>query len=266
MSRAIASLVDAHVHFDDPRLDADRDAAWRRARAAGVAQMVVPAVAAASFARTRAACLRWPGLFPCYGLHPYFTAQHVDADLDALDAWLQRGRAVALGECGLDFFLDELATPASRRRQLALFEAQLALAARRDLPLVMHARKSLDEITARLRRGGPGRGMLHSFSGSLQQAHRLIDLGYHISFCASISHPRAQRLRRIAAALPADALLIETDAPDQPGAAHRGARNEPAWLGEVLTALAAARGETAAALAVTTGDNARRLFGLPRAR
>jgi len=263
VSRVAPALVDAHVHFDDPRLDVDRDAAWHRARAAGVLQMVVPAVAAASFARTRAVCLRWPNLYPCYGLHPYFTQRHADADLDTLDRWLARGDAVAVGECGLDFFLDRLAGPALRQRQLALFEAQLALAQRHDLPLVIHARKSLDEITARLRRGGPGRGMLHSFGGSLQQAHKLIDLGYHISFCASITQPRAQRLWRIAAALPADALLIESDAPDQPGAAHRGARNEPAWLGEVLESLAAARGDSAAALAAATSGNARRLFGLP---
>lgn len=254
------SLVDAHVHFDDPRLDVDRAQALARAHDAGVTQMVVPGVTAATFTRTRDVCLRWPGLFPCYGLHPYFLDQHDDvADLEALSAWLGNGRPVALGECGLDFFLEDL----DRQRQLALFEAQIALARQFNLPLVIHARKALDEVTACLRRGGHHRGMIHSFSGSQQQAAALVDLGFHISFCAALTFDRAQRLRRVAAALPADALLIETDAPDQPGAAHRGERNEPAWLSEVLAALAAVRAESPEQLTKVTADNARNLFSLP---
>lgn len=255
-------LVDAHVHFDDPRLDEDREQALLRAREAGVLQMVVPGVTAATFARTRDVCSRWPGLFPCYGLHPYFLEQHDDdADLAVLAEWLRQGEPVAVGECGLDFFLEGL----GRARQLALFEAQIALARQFDLPLVIHARKSLDEVTACLRRGGHHRGMIHSFAGSLQQAQALVDLGFHISFCAALTFDRAQRLRRVAAALPLDAVLIETDAPDQPGAAHRGQRNEPAFLPEVLAALAGVRVESSECLAEATADNARRLFSLPPA-
>jgi TatD DNase family protein len=251
------SLIDAHVHFDDPRLDADRDAAWQRAQAAGVVAMVVPGVTAATFERTRAVCAANPALHACYGLHPYFLDQHDDeSDLQTLDEWLARERPVALGECGLDFFRDDL----DRDRQFALFEAQISLAKAHDLPLVIHARKSLDEVYACLRRAGHHRGQLHSFGGSEQQMQRFVDLGYHISFCAAITHPGARKLRRVAAAVPADALLIETDAPDQPGAAHRGERNEPAWLPEVLAALAAARGEPVEQLAEVTRANTESLF------
>lgn len=254
------SLVDAHVHFDDPRLDGDRQQALMRACRAGVLQMVVPGVTAATFARTREVCLRWPGLYPCYGLHPYFLDRHDDAaDLQSLSRWLEQGRPVALGECGLDFFLDTL----DRERQFSLFEAQISLARHFDLPLVIHARRALDEVTACLRRGGHHRGMIHSFAGSAQQAKALVDLGFHISFCAALTFERARRLQRVAATLPADALLIETDAPDQPGAAHRGERNEPAYLPEVLAALAALRTESGEQLARITAANARRLFSLP---
>jgi TatD DNase family protein len=146
------------------------------------------------------------------------------------------------------------------------FSAQLALARELDLPVIVHARRAVEEVILSLRRLPGLRGVVHSFAGSEQQAQRLWDIGFHLGIGGPVTYARARRLRNLVARMPLDRLLLETDAPDQPDAMHRGQRNEPARLGEVLGCIASLRDESAAAIATATTANARRLFGLDRPR
>ncbi|MBN8716609.1 TatD family hydrolase [Thermomonas sp.] len=252
-------LIDSHSHFDAPEFDADRDAAWQRARAAGVAMQVVPAVAADGWDTLRAVCTSHPGLFPAYGLHPMFLDRHRPEHLPLLRDWIARERPVAVGECGLDFFVPGLDAQA----QQDYFEDQLRLAREFELPVIVHARRAVDAVIAALRRIGGLRGVVHSFSGSPEQAAQLHRLGFLLGIGGPVTYDRAQRLRRIVAGMPLEQLLLETDSPDQPGVTHRGQRNEPAFLPEVLAVVAQLRGMAPEAVAAATRDNAVRLFNLP---
>ncbi len=259
-------LVDSHCHLDAGEFDADRDAVIASARAAGVVQQVVPATHADGWTGLREVCRSAPGLYPAYGLHPVFLPHHRDGDLERLHAWLRGERPVAVGECGLDLFLDDL----DRDTQQRWFEGQLRLAREFDLPVIVHARRAVDAVLATLRRIGGGRGadnalrgVVHSFSGSGEQARQLWKLGFLVGLGGPVTYDRARRLRRLAASMPLEYLLLETDAPDQPDAENRGRRNEPAKLATVLDTIARLRDDDPAAIAAATTANARRLFALP---
>lgn len=261
-------LVDSHCHLDAAEFDADRDRVIERARAAGVHRQVVPAVTAASWPKLREVCASAPGLYPAYGLHPTFLAEHRPTHLDELRDWIERERPLAIGECGLDFFVDGL----DRQAQADYFDGQLQLARDTGLPLIVHARRAVDAVIASIRRigGDPGkgpglRGVVHSFSGSPEQARQLWQLGFMVGLGGPLTYERAQRLRRLAAEMPLEFLLLETDAPDQPDAGIRGQRNEPARLGRVLDTVAMLRGQDPAEIAAITSANAMRLFALPPA-
>ncbi|MEW9623468.1 TatD family hydrolase [Rhodanobacter geophilus] len=253
-------LADSHAHLDDHAFDADRTEVLQRARDAGIEQLVIPAVDAASWARIRELCSTHPrSLFPAYGLHPLYLHQHAPGDVDALLSWCGANAAVAIGEIGLDFHLGEL-DPALQRDY---FARQLAVARALDLPVIVHARQALEEVILTLRRHAGVRGVVHSFSGSEEQARRLWQLGFLIGIGGPVTYERAQRLRRIVAHMPLEFLLLESDAPDQPDAGHRGQRNEPARVAEVLRCVAALRGKPEHAVAAATAANTRRLFRLP---
>ena len=253
------ALIDSHSHIDDTRFDADRSQVVARARQAGVGLQIVPAVTAASWPGLKQVCSEHAGLYPAYGLHPIFIAEHDAGDLARLPQWLQRERPVAVGECGLDLWIDE--PQADRQRDI--FLGQLRLAREFDLPVIVHARKALDEVINSLRRIGGLRGVLHSFSGSIEQARQLWRLGFHLGIGGPVTYPRAQRLRRVVAQMPIEHLLLETDSPDQPLCGHQGQRNEPARLTQVLAVVAQLREQPEAALAAATSANARALFNLP---
>jgi len=252
-------LVDSHCHLDAPEFDRDRDAVIARARAAGVMRQLVPAVSAASWPKLRDVCTGADGLFPAYGLHPMYLQEHRDEHLAELDEWIKREHPCAIGECGLDFFIDGL----DPRAQQHFFDGQLELARTHALPLIVHARRSVDAVIASIKRVGDLRGVVHSFSGSAEQARQLAQLGFMIGLGGPVTYERANRLRRLAASVPIESLLLETDSPDQPDAGIRGQRNEPARLASVLQVVADLRGETAAAIAAATSANADRLFRLP---
>ncbi len=251
-------LIDSHCHLDDDRLDASREAIMARAAAAGVERMVVPATTANRWDKVKQVCSAGDGLYPAYGLHPWFVEQHQHIHLRELDEWLDREQPVALGECGLDFYASRI----DESWQKQLFTEQLKLARNHGLPVIVHARKSLDDILAVLRRQGEMRGVVHSFSGSEQQARQLYDLGFCIGIAASVSFERARRLRSVVAAMPDDGLLIESDAPDQPGAGHRGDLNEPGLIVEHLRVMAELRETDADLLASQLNRNAEDLFGI----
>ncbi len=252
-------LIDSHCHLDAPAFDADRDAVVARAKAAGVAAMVVPAITAASWPGLRQACADDAALHPAYGLHPMFLAEHRPGDLDELRAWLEHERPCAVGECGLDFFVEGL----DRAMQRHYFDSQLRLAREFDLPVIVHARRAVDEVIQTLRRVDGLRGVVHSFSGSPEQVRQLWNLGFLVGLGGPATYPRANRLRTLAATMPLECLLLETDAPDQPDAEIRGQRNEPARLPVIAEAIAGLRGQTVEEIAAQTTANARRLFGLP---
>jgi len=262
-------LVDSHCHLDADEFDPDRAQVVRRAREAGVRRQVVPAVTAASWPKLREVCRAHPGLHPAYGLHPTFLAEHRPGHLDELAEWIARERPPAVGECGLDFYVDGL----DRDAQQAYFDGQLRIARDAELPVIVHARRAVDAVVASIRRiggaaqGQPSRlrGVVHSFSGSPEQARQLWKLGFLIGLGGPLTYDRAQRLHRLVATMPLEFLLLETDAPDQPDAAHRGQRNEPARLRTVLETVARLRGQDAETIAAATSANAERLFGLPPA-
>ncbi|HZH43116.1 MAG TPA: TatD family hydrolase [Lysobacter sp.] len=251
-------LVDTHCHFDVDEFDRDRDAVIARARAAGVAHQIVPAIEAATWPRLRDVCASEPGLHAAYGLHPLFLARHRPEHLRELRGWIERERPVAIGECGLDYYVEEL----DRDAQQAYFEQHLRLAREFDLPLVVHARRAVEDVIHAIRRVGGVRGVVHSFSGSPEQARQLWDLGFLTGIGGPVTYPRANRLRRLVATMPLEFLLLETDAPDQPDCDHRGQRNEPARLARVLHTLAELRAQDPAEIARATTDNAYRLFAL----
>lgn len=251
-------LVDSHSHLDADAFDPDRNQVLARARAAGVTRQIVPAVSAIGWEKLRALCTAETGLFPAYGLHPMFLAEHQPEHLVALREWIERENPVAVGECGLDFFVEDLDIP----QQSLYFDGQLRLARDFELPVIVHARRAVDAVIASIRRFGPLRGVIHSFPGSADQAKRLYDLGFLIGLGGPVTYERASRLRSLAAQVPIECLLLETDAPDQPDSGHRGQRNEPARLTTVRDTIAALRGVDPEVIARTTSANAQRLFGL----
>jgi TatD DNase family protein len=253
------ALVDTHCHLDVPEFDADRDAVVARARQAGVTRQIVPAIEAKTWPGLRDACARDDGLFPAYGLHPLLIASHREVHLRELREWIERERPVAIGECGLDYWVEDL----DRDVQAVYFDGQLQLAREYDLPLVVHARRAVDAVIASFKRVGKLRGVVHSFSGSPEQARQLWQLGFLIGIGGPATYARANRLRGLVAHMPLEHLLLETDAPDQPDAEIRGQRNEPARLAYVCQTIADLRGVDAEAIATATTANARRLFNLP---
>jgi TatD DNase family protein len=252
-------LVDSHAHIDVAEFDADRNSVLARARSAGVTRQIVPAIALGGFAKLRDLCRSESGLHPAYGLHPMYLAEHRDGHLEELGAWIEQEHPVAVGECGLDFHVDGLDPDVQRR----YFRRQLQIAAEFDLPVVLHARRAVDEVITTLRTAGGLRGVVHSFSGSPEQARQLWNLGFCVGIGGPVTYARARRLRGIVASMPLEYLLLETDSPDQPLHGHQGARNEPALLSEVCACVAALRGVAADEIAAATTGNAQRLFGLP---
>lgn len=249
-------FIDSHCHLDAEEFASDRDAVIARAHSQGVVMQVIPAIAASGFPALAQLCRGRRDLLAGYGLHPMFVAEHKDRDLATIAEFIEREGAVAVGECGLDFFVEGL----DHDRQRTLFEAQITLARELELPLIVHARRAVDEVIQRLRRGRGVRGVVHSFSGSEEQARQLYTLGFHLGIGGPVTYERAQRLRRLVATMPIEFLLLESDAPDQPNASARGTRNEPASVREVAQVVADLRGVPLAEVAAATTANALRLF------
>ncbi len=252
-------LFDSHCHLDFPQFDADREAVLAASRAAGLAGILVPGVSAVTWPRLLAVTAAHPDyLHAALGLQPLFLAEHADAHLRGLEQAIAAQRPVAVGEIGLDFQVREL----DRGRQRRLFAAQLAIARTAGLPVILHVRKAHEDVLKLLKEAGLRGGVAHAFNGSPEQAQRYADLGFLFGVGGAMTDPRATRLRRTVAALPLEAIVLETDAPDMSPVAHRGERNSPAYLPEVLQALAELREESPETVARAAHDNTRRLFGI----
>ena len=251
-------LVDAHCHFDFPRFEGRRVSELEAASQAGVVGLVIPGVRRPDWERVCNTALAYSGLFYCLGIHPWFVAEHSTEDLDALEQLLSRQPdcCIAVGECGLDRLHGELTA------QRPWFEAQIELASKLDYPLVIHSVRAHDEVHATLRRGNwSGKALLHGFSGSYQQATKLIDQGCFIGVGGVITHPRARKTRETVARLPLESLVLETDAPDMAPLGVAAGDNSPVYLRQILECLAEIRGEQPEYLASALFSNTEALYG-----
>lgn len=266
--------IDTHCHLDAPEFAADADGVRAQARAAGVQHIVIPAVQVAHADAVRSLAHRHGDSY-ALGIHPLYTPQAADDDLECLADLLAQYRSdphlVAVGEIGLDFFVPGL----DAERQTRFYRQQLQLARRFDLPVILHVRRSADALLRALRELAPARGwrgIAHAFNGSAQQAMAFIDLGFKLGFGGAVTYERALKLRRLAAELPLSALVLETDAPDIPPhwlyvtAGQRAAGqprqpNEPAELPRIGAVVAGLRGMAVDELAAATGLNAQEALG-----
>ena len=207
--------IDSHCHLDAAEFDADRDAVRATARAVGVGLCVLPAVAADNFDTVRELALRHADVY-ALGIHPMYTPQAREEDLQTLDHQLQQHqhdpRLVAVGEIGLDGWVPGLDMAWQQR----FYMTQLQLAQQHGLPVILHVRRSADLLLKGLRQTPVKGGIAHAFNGSLQQACQFIDMGFKLGFGGAMTHSRALQLRRLARQLPLSALVLETDAPDIP--------------------------------------------------
>lgn len=256
----MALFVDSHVHLADPAFDEDRDDAIERARLTGARALLCIGESIAAAGRARAIAARHPGLvYFTAGIHPH-DAAGFDAgrDIAAIREAVQGG-ARAIGECGLDYHYDH----SPRDRQLAAFEAQIALARALEKPLVVHSRDAVEDTRALIAAAGRGGvlGVLHCFTGPRELAQTALDAGWLVSFAGVVTF-RTWTDDALLRLPPADRLLVESDAPYLAPVPHRGKRNEPAWVSLTLARVAAARGIPAELLGEATVANAARLFAL----
>nr|WP_194718591.1 TatD family hydrolase [Pseudomonas typographi] len=255
-------MVDTHTHLDFPVFEADRGALLDQAQARGVERVVVLAVHRANWQRVWDLAEQDPRLYAALGLHPVYLAEHRPQHIDELRHRLERlagaHKLCALGEFGLDYYVPGLA----RDAQQYWFEAQLALAAEFELPVLLHVRHCHAPVIAALKRYKLARrGIIHAFSGSYEEAREYIKLGYCLGVGGAPTWPQAHRLHKVLPRLPLEHVVLETDAPDMAPAMHPGVRNSPLHLPDICQALAQCMGLEPQALAQASTANAYRVFG-----
>ena len=251
-------LIDTHCHLDAAEFDLDRDAEYARAVAGGVTSQIIPAITRDNFADVAAACKRYPGCLPAWGLHPMLIAAHRPEHLTDLRTQIEAHRPVAIGEIGLDLFVRGL----DFATQEYFYVEQLKLAREYDLPVLLHCRKSADQLLKQLRRIRVRGGIAHAFNGSPQQAEVFIKLGFKLGFGGAFTWPRANNLRRLAVDLPLEAIVLETDSPDIPPVWIGRGRNSPAELPRIAQTLAELRGISIEQVSEMTTRNARAVLAL----
>lgn len=251
-------FIDAHCHFDFPCFDQRRESVLEEARSLGLSDLVIPGVRRQDWGRVRRVASEHKGLHFCLGIHPWYVDKHVQGDLKALEQALQARPeyCVGLGECGLDRLHGDLAN------QIPWFEAQMDIAARNHLPLVVHSVRTHDEVAEVLKRKRfSGRVLVHGFAGSYQQACKLVDLGCFIGVGGLVTQERAKKTRETLARLSVDSLILETDAPDMSPQGVKPGENSPVYLDRILSALAAVRGTDVEHLGRALLCNVQRFYG-----
>ncbi|ALP54490.1 hypothetical protein Tel_15780 [Candidatus Tenderia electrophaga] len=253
-------IIDSHCHLDVEDFDTDREAVLAACREQGVNSIVVPGISAATWARLLQVCRRHEGLYPALGLHPYYIRDHRQAHLEQLEQRLaDEPDLVAVGEIGLDFYIDN----PHRERQIELFEAQLAIAQAAAMPVIVHVRKAHNEVLKALKDGKFTQGgIMHAYNGSLQQAQEYMDLGFKLGFGGMITYERSRKLRGLVEALPLEAMVLETDAPDMSGDICHGRRNSPQYLPHYLEVFASLREEDVERVAQVTRANVKAVLSL----
>lgn len=253
-------LIDAHAHIDDEKFDADREAVVRRAQAAGLIAMVNVGCDLATSNRSIALAQSHQMIYAAVGIHPQ-EAQVAPADyLDRLRELAGHRKVVAIGEIGLDYYYET----SPREVQMRVFREQLVLARELNLPFVIHDRDAHGDVMAVLRemQDFPAGGILHCFSGSWEMAELCLKMGLYISLAGPVTFNNAGKLKEIAARVPLDRLLVETDCPYLTPVPHRGKRNEPAYVRHVAERIAALREMALTDLARATVANTCRIYGL----
>ena len=259
MNSALPTLVDTHSHLDQEEFDVDRADVVARAMEAGVRQMIAVGCTAASSAAALKLAADFDAVYAAVGIQPNYCAQAAPDDWGRILALAERPKVVAIGETGLDRYWDY----APFDVQQDYFDRHLRLAQRLDLPVVIHTRESDADVVAMLREAaerGPLRGVMHSFTGTAETAAECVALGMYISFAGMVTFKKSEALRAVAATIPADRILVETDSPYLAPQPFRGKRNEPAHVVHTARCLAEVRGMTEAAFARQTTENAQRLF------
>lgn len=250
-------MFDSHVHYDYPDFFDNLEAVAERARAAGVAGAMNPAVDVDSSLKALEIHGRCPWILPALGVHPLYVDRYDRIPEEELLALAQGGSFFAVGETGLDWWHGR----ENEKKQFAFFEFQAGLAQKFGLPLLLHLRKSFYEAFGLLKSAGfRGQGVVHAFSGSWEMARKALDEGFYISASANITRPNKTGLREALARVPLERLLVETDAPDIPPYARKGEIHQPWQLPETLAALSAVMGVEAGELSRITEENAERLF------
>ncbi len=254
-------LIDTHTHLDFEDFADDRDAVLTRCAAAGVERIVVLGVHRANWERVWQLALDKPAIHAALGLHPVFLRDHQNEHIEQLRDWLLRLRGeeklCAIGEIGLDYYVEEL----DRERQQHLLEAQLELANEFALPVLLHVRRAHAPMIATLKRHRLKRaGIVHAFSGSLEEALEYIRLGYKLGLGGAGTWPQAHRMHRVLRQLPLESIVLETDAPDIAPHSHAGQRNSPEFLPDICRELAQRRGISPEELAATSHHNSCELF------
>ncbi len=251
-------FIDTHCHLDAAEFGDSQIDIVRAAKEAGVDRLVIPSIAHSNFEAVRALCERFPNCAPAYGIHPMYTDDAQPDDLKLLRDHLAFPGTVAVGEIGLDFFIDQY----DRERQEYFLVEQLKLAREFDLPVLLHIRRAQDIVLKLLRQHRVRGGIAHAFSGSRQQAEEFIRLGFKLGFGGAMTYSRANRLRKLAATLPLDCIVLETDAPDiPPDFLERGQPNKPEYLPRIAETIADLRGIPLQEVARITTENVSSLFG-----
>lgn len=235
-------FIDTHCHLDDEMFDVDYLEIIRSCVGKNVKQFIIPGVTASLWERLFQICQESENLFAAPGLHPCFASQHSIEHATALVEIINshRSKVVAIGECGLDGYEAE----ADIENQTKYFELQIEIAKQLKLPLILHARKTHDQILKLIRiKRFTGGGIVHCYSGSLQQAEHYVDFGFKLGIGGVLTYERSRRLHRIVSTLPLTAFVLETDAPDIPIAGRQRTRNSPEYLPEIYQAFVKHRQE-----------------------
>ena len=249
-------LIDTHAHLDLPQFERDRARVVARAREAGIGMITVGIDLESSRRAVRLA--KGYKIYAAVGVHPHEAERYrgsLERTLKELEELARAERVVALGEIGLDYYRNL----SPREAQVEVFRAQLRLAERLDLPVVVHDREADEDILAILREADVP-GVVHSFSSTLEVAEELIELGFYLGFSGPVTFPRAPQ-REVVTQVQMERILVETDAPYLTPVPYRGRRNEPAYVRHVARAIAALRGLPEEEVARQTTENAGRLFG-----
>ena len=260
--------IDTHCHLDAHEFGAESREVARRAGEGGVGMIVIPAVDVGNFATVAQLAAGAPNACYALGIHPIYVPQASEADLlalrSAVAAAMADPRFVGIGEIGLDFFIPMLCEPAMREKQTHFFREQLRIAREFALPVLMHVRRSQDQVLKHVRQIRPAGGIAHAFNGSFQQAQMYIDLGFRLGFGGAMTFTRALQIRRLASTLPLESIVLETDAPDIAPAWVHPRRNSPEQLPLIGTALAEMRAMPVEQLEAAMLANS--LAALPRLR
>ena len=255
----MALIFDTHAHYDDAQFDADREALLSAMPENGVGLILDPGCDLESSRAAIALAEQYPHVYAAVGYHPENCAPYTDADLDILRRLAQHPKVVAIGEIGLDYYWEQ--NPPKEFQQ-AVFRAQLALARELDLPVIVHDREAHADCLAIVREFPEVRGVFHCYSGSVEMARELWKLGWYTGFDGPVTYKNARKTVEVAAEVPLERLLLETDSPYMAPVPKRGTRNDSRNIAHIAAKIAEVRGMTADEVIRIAADNGKRLFGI----